>query len=151
MSLSEKITKILNGTIQSVQSIVPMDLEIARPALLAEPFKQRTTGVLIGITGDILGRILLTGNNELFSKVGESMFGMPVTGEMLESFAGELGNMVVGNLSTIISQQGLTMDITPPTVFVGETSIYGFKKAFHLPIKCDQIGQLEVVLMLEET
>jgi chemotaxis protein CheX len=95
------------------------------------------------------GRIIIDGEEPAFSKIGEGMFGMALEGEMLESFAGELGNMIAGNLSIYISGQGLQMDITPPTVLVGETKLYGFEKAYSLPVKVAGAGELMIVLMLE--
>ena len=47
------------------------------------------------------------------------MFGMSIEGEMIESFTGELGNMVAGNLCTILEKNGLILDISPPTVMTG--------------------------------
>lgn len=77
------------------------------------------------------------------------MFGMPIQGGMLESFAGELGNMIAGNLATNIAGQGTEMDITPPTVLVGKAKLYGFEKALSLPIGFPEIGELRIILMME--
>lgn len=65
------------------------------------------------------------------------MFGIALEGDMLESFSGELGNMIAGNLSSNIYQQGINMDITPPTVMVGQTKLYGFHKAVLLPVELE--------------
>jgi hypothetical protein len=53
VALSEKITQILNGTIVSVKTIIPFEMEISRPSLFTRPFMQNSLGVLIGITGDL--------------------------------------------------------------------------------------------------
>ncbi len=78
------------------------------------------------------------------------MFGMPLEGEMLESFTGEFGNMIAGNLCTAVGQENLEIDITPPTVMVGNTKLYGFEKAFVLPVTIPNIGALTVLLTIEE-
>ena len=78
------------------------------------------------------------------------MFGMRVEGEMLQSFAGELGNMIAGTLSTTISKYEMDMDITPPTVLVGETKIFGFEKSFCIPITMPNIGNINILLMIEQ-
>lgn len=149
MTLSKYITDILNGTIESVKAVLPFEVTFEKPSLFTQPFTQHSVGVLIGMTGDVRGRIIINGDEEVFGKVGEGMFGMIIEGEMLESFAGELGNMIAGNLSTTISQEGFEMDITPPTVLVGQTKVYGFEKAFRLPIQMADKGALEVILMVE--
>lgn len=149
MTLTKSITDILNGTIEAVKAVLPFEVSVDKPSLFTQPFTQHSIGVLIGMTGDVRGRVIIDGEAEIFGKIGEGMFGMFLEGEMLESFAGELGNMIAGNLSTTISQRGFEMDITPPTVFVGQTKIYGFNRALRLPIHVANLGILEIVLAVE--
>lgn len=149
MTLSKNVTDILNGLITSIKSVMPFEVDIEKPTLFAQPFSQHSVGVLIGMTGDVRGRIIIDGSEDVYGNIGEGMFGMKLEGDMLESFAGELGNMVAGNLSTTLANQGLEMDITPPTVIVGQTKVFGFEKAFRLPIQVGQCGDLTVVLMVE--
>ncbi|CAH0186977.1 CheY-P phosphatase CheX [Peribacillus sp. Bi96] len=101
------------------------------------------------MTGDICGRLIIEGTNGCMSKIGESMFGMPLEGEMLESFAAELGNMLAGNVATSLASEDTIMDITPPTVIVGKTKMYGFNEAIHLPISMDGAGTIHIILMIE--
>src|SRR5699024_7800390 len=112
---SEAITKVLNGTIATIKSIIPIEDDIVSPQL-ANDIIQLHYGVFIGITGDIEGKLMFAGNSSVFSSVGENMYGMPLEGEMLTSFSGELGNMIAGGLSTSIAQDGTFLDITPTTV-----------------------------------
>lgn len=149
MTLTKSITDILNGTIESVKAVLPFEVKVDKPSLFTQPFTQHSIGVLIGMTGDVRGRVIIDGEENVFGKIGEGMFGMALEGEMLESFAGELGNMIAGNLSTFISQRGFEMDITPPTVLVGNTKVYGFNRAFKLPIHITDLGSLEIVLAVE--
>ena len=149
MTLTKSVTDILNGTIESVKTVLPLEITIEKPSLFTEPYTQNSMGVLIGMTGDAKGRIIIDGTEVVFGKIGEAMFGMVLEGQMLESFAGELGNMIAGSLSTYISQRGFNMDITPPTVLVGQTKVSGFTKAFRLPINITNIGSLLIVLMVE--
>lgn len=149
MTLSQNVTNILNGTIESVKSLLPFQIDLDKPSLFTEPFTQHKIAVLIGMTGDVKGRIIINGDEEIFGNIGEGMFGMKLEGEMLESFAGELGNMLAGNLSTLIAQKGYEMDITPPTVLVGQAKIYGFERAFRLPIHIKDKGTLLIILMVE--
>jgi len=127
-----------------------MELNIQAPSVLSEPFVQQEMGVLIGTIGDIKGRIILDSTSAAFSAIGSKMFGMPLEGEMLESFTGELGNMFAGNLCTHVAQQSLTIDITPPTVMVGHTKLFGFEKAFKLPVIIDEVGTLTILFTIDE-
>ena len=150
MTRTKHVTTILNGTIESTKGVIPFEISVDKPVIFTQPFILQSFGVLIGMTGDVRGRLILDGDEQVFSKIGEGMFGMVVEGEMLESFAGELGNMIAGQLSIHISQQDMEMDITPPTVLVGQTKIYGFEKAFRLTITIHNAGIINIVLMIEQ-
>lgn len=150
MSTSKHIQTILNGTIQSLKSVIPISMDIKSPSLMVQPFVQKEMGVLIGIIGDIKGRIIIDSTAEAFSAIGATMFGMPLEGEMLESFTGELGNMIAGNLCTSVAASGVEIDITPPTVIVGTSRLYGFQHAFRLPVEIENIGEMTIILTIDE-
>lgn len=150
MNNSQHIQTILNGSIHSLKSILPMEMDIQSPSILTEPFVQQEMGVLIGLIGDIKGRIIIDSTASSFSAIGAKMFGMPLEGEMLESFTGELGNMFAGNLCTHVGQQALSVDITPPTVMVGNTKLFGFEKAFKLPAVIEEVGTLTILFTIDE-
>lgn len=149
MSNSKHIQTILNGTIHSLKIILPMGIEILPPSIASEPYKQEEMGVLIGIVGDFKGRIIIDSSSTTFGSIGAAMFGMPLEGEMLESFTGELGNMIAGNLCTHAVAADLTLDITPPTVMVGHTDLYGFKQAFRLAGTLESGGNITILLMID--
>lgn len=150
MSTTKHIQTILNGTIQSLKSVIPISMDIKSPSLMVQPFVQKEMGVLIGIIGDIKGRIIIDSTAEAFSAIGATMFGMPLEGEMLESFTGELGNMIAGNLCTSVAASGVEIDITPPTVIVGTSRLYGFQHAFRLPVEIENIGEMTIILTIDE-
>ncbi|WP_277585383.1 chemotaxis protein CheX [Psychrobacillus antarcticus] len=150
MSASKHIQTILNGTIQSLKSVIPIAMEIKSPTLMVQPFEQKEMAVLIGMIGDIKGRIIIDSTAESFSAIGATMFGMPLEGEMLESFTGELGNMIAGNICTSVASEGVEIDITPPTVIVGTTRLYGFQHAFKLPVVIENIGDMAIILTIDE-
>ncbi len=151
MPLNENVAKVLNGAIVALKTIVPEGVEIHKPLLIQQSFTHLPMAVLIGMTGDVRGRLLIDGDKSAFGALGEKMFGMPLDGEMLESFTGEFGNMFAGNLSTAISKDNVQMDITPPTVMTGRAKLSGFERALHVPIKMDDDRDMNVILMLETT
>ena len=150
MSTSKHIQTILNGTIHSLKTILPMPMTIGTPTMSIEPYIQQEMGVLIGIVGDLKARIIIDGSATIFGNIGSSMFGMPLEGEMLESFTGEFGNMIAGNLCTHVGQHDLELDITPPTVMVGNTKLYGFQQAFRLSASIESVGDITVLLTVDD-
>lgn len=150
MSTSKNVQLILNGAISALTSVIPMKLTVSAPSLMVQPFIQKELSVLIGLVGGIKGRLLIDTSKDTISTIGESMFGMAVEGDMLESLTGELGNMIAGNLCTSVAQNGLTLDISPPTVMAGNIKLFGFKQAFALPVKLESGDVLTVLLTIDE-
>ncbi len=150
MSTSKHVQTILNGTIHSLKTILPMDIDVKTPSLTTEPYIQQEMGVLIGLVGDLKGRVIIDSTPETFGAIGAAMFGMPLEGAMLESFTGELGNMIAGNLCTHAGTENLELDITPPTVMVGHTKLYGFQHAFSLPATLTGVGEITILLTIDD-
>ncbi|WP_249870261.1 chemotaxis protein CheX [Oceanobacillus saliphilus] len=145
---NRSVTILLNGTNASLKSIVPLDYQLSKPKLLGQSLSLQF-GVLIGFTGDLKGKLILSGEHTVFGTIGEAMFGMAVEGEMLASFSGELGNMLAGNLSTNIVQNGIKTDITAPTIMQGNTTLSGYDKAIHLTAIFESAGDLNLFLLLD--
>lgn len=150
MENSNHIQLILDGTIHAIQSIVQGNVTIQPLTFKNEPYVQQEIGVLIGFIGDIKGRIIIDSIQSTFSGLASKMFGMPIEGEMLESFTGEFGNMLAGTICTYVGAKNINIDITPPTVMVGTTKLYGFESAYNLPVSIDDVGDLVILFTIDE-
>lgn len=150
MSSHEGVKDLLNSTIESVNQVISIATEIQPPKAFNQSVFQSEMGVLVGITGDVSGRIVLEGDLLTFSKLGESMFGMLLEGEMLLSCVGEIANMIAGKTSTIIYQKGHSIDITPPTILVGQMHMYGFEKGISVNLEISNVGGLNIILLLQK-
>ena len=146
---SNVIAEMLNGMVHGMSSVIPKLITKGQLERLEHALTQLEIGVLIGITGDSHSRMIIEGKLEAFSSLANHMFGMSLEGEMLESFVGELGNMVGGSMCTYASNQGIFLDITHPTVLVGKTRLTGFQTALSMPMLIESIGDLRVSLLLE--
>lgn len=144
-----EVTGMLHCVMESVRQVIPMDAVVQTPNVLKDNVIQSDIGVLVGFTGHVFGRIIIQGETGTFSKMGEVMYGMPLEGEILHSFVGELGNMVAGNASTLISNKGLKIDITPPTVMVGKLHLYGLERGISVPIVFENVGEINIILLLQ--
>lgn len=121
------VTQLLNGTLRTLKNVLPVEHSISKPTALKSALHVNFA-VLIGITGNIKGNLVINGDSAVFGMIGEKMFGMPLEGEMLKSFAGEMGNMMAGGISTSIAEEGIQVDITAPAVLEGDTKVSGFEK-----------------------
>lgn len=82
--------------------------------------------IMLGVTGEMTGQVCivfdLEGAKDIASRM---MMGMPVNeiDEMAKSALSELGNMIMGNAATLLANNNLTIDITPPTLGMGTTKL----------------------------
>ncbi|PIC87833.1 chemotaxis protein CheX [Sporosarcina sp. P20a] len=150
MDTATNVQKVLNATIASLTTVVPLKFQVLSPTLIQQPYEQREISVLIGLIGDIKGRLIVEPTHSIISDIGLAMFGMQIEGEMAESFTGELGNMIAGNLCIVLEKADLTLDISPPTVMTGQTKFYGFKQAFQIPVKFEDGQTLNLLLTIDE-
>lgn len=145
---SGAITHLLNGTLSSLKTVVPMQFEIRKPKLIEKNFRL-TFGVFIGITGDIKGKLVLSSSSELFGSIGELMFGMSLEVEMLNSFSGELGNMIAGGLSTNIAEKDININITAPTIMTGDTTLSGYKEGVEVTTIFEADKEMKLFLLMD--
>lgn len=78
--------------------------------------------IMLGITGEITGQVCMVMGTETAKDVASRMMmGMPVDtlDDMAKSALSELGNMMMGNAATLLSNNNVLIDITPPTLLVG--------------------------------
>ena len=147
-TVSNTLEDLHVSTIESITQVLPIPHEnITAPELRSELTCQ--FGVLVGITGSINGKVLYKSDVDFFSSVGELMFGMELEGDMLKSFAGELGNMISGGLCTNVFSKGMTIDITAPTIMEGNMSLSGFKEAIEIVMTFQGGKKLEIGLMID--
>ncbi|WP_284139224.1 MULTISPECIES: chemotaxis protein CheX [unclassified Virgibacillus] len=142
------ITALLNATVVGLKTVVPVNHQLSKPELLGNSLHLQY-GVLIGVTGDVKGKLIFAGDTNLFAKLGEGMFGMPLEGDMLASFSGELGNMLAGSIATTIAKDGIQTDITAPTIMQGKTTLSGYEKALHLTTNFENTGVMDIYLLLD--
>ncbi|MFA9558180.1 chemotaxis protein CheX [Evansella sp. AB-rgal1] len=131
------IKESINGMISSIKSVIPANLSFNPPVLIQKDYHQSDLGVIIGITGDFSGQILIEGEETAFNSIAQVMYGMELEGEMLESFVGELGNQISGHMVTTLSQNSFSLNISPPTVIVGKSKYTAFKNAIKLSVEVD--------------
>jgi chemotaxis protein CheX len=83
------------------------------------------------------------------------MMGMPVTelDEMSKSAISELTNMILGTTATIFYNKGIKIDITPPSLLLGESMQITTNKIENvsIPLEITEIGaKFEIDMALAE-
>lgn len=149
MSLSIQIKTLLNGTIHAFKEISPNQITVQNPFPFTSPHAHLHYSVLVGMVGDVKARIIIDADQPLFAKLCQSLYGFELDGDLLESFVGEFGNMVAGKLCSFSAAENIQLDITTPTVMIGETQIPIIQHTFSLPISITDIGDINLLLTVE--
>lgn len=147
-SLSSQVTTILNASLQAVDSVIPGAFRAGSPTVVTAPIHPSEVGVLVGITGEVKGRLFVSSTLSVFSEIGRIMYGMDLNEDMVRSFASEFTNMLAGNMVRLA--EGMTLDISPPTTIEGGTAMYGFARAITVPLIAESEASVQLALMLEE-
>ena len=114
-------------------------------------YPENHTWIRIGMTGQLQGTVLFGLQKELALRIVSAMMGgFPIheMDEMGKSAISELSNMISGNASTILSNRGVVVDITPPLLLL-QHDLQGMKgTALSAPLDLHDMGRLEIQMIV---
>lgn len=121
---ADHINPFLISATKILKDMCTVETKIGKPYIKNTDFTDDTLVILIGITGSIRGQVMIAITNDIACNLAGKMMMMPVASmdEIATSAIGELGNMILGNAATIFSTKGIEIDITPPTLCMGDVS-----------------------------
>ncbi|MGN0505470.1 MAG: chemotaxis protein CheX [Lachnospiraceae bacterium] len=123
---AEQINPFLISAKQVLQQVCQIDVRIGTITKDDVFINGEPLFIMLGVTGEITGQVLIVMDNDVAKDIASRMMmGMPVNeiDDMARSALSELGNMVMGNAATILSNNNTMIDITPPTLMTGNTKI----------------------------
>lgn len=110
--------------------------------------------IIIGVVGKVKGQICFEMSTETAKKIASTMMGGIVIVELDEiskSAISEMGNMIMGNASTIFANKEIKIDITPPSLFTGEKIDMSNKMAtIVVPLELESFGAINININIEE-
>lgn len=134
----EYINPFLMAATTILKQTCMIDTVIGKPGLKDMKFSHDSLIIIIGITGDVRGQVIIEFNNIVACDIAGKMMmqgPLPELNEIGHSAICELGNMVLGNAATLFSSKGIGIDITPPTVGNGDMSFNtAFTKNLCIPL-----------------
>lgn len=107
--------------------------------------------IQVGMTGQLSGNVIFGLAEKVALRMVSIMMGGYVITEMDEmgqSAISELGNMISGNASTILYNQGVSVDISPPQIMKLDSGSFQRRKALSIPLLMDGIGELDIQVMI---
>ena len=132
-------TKVTKGTLNLPQS----------------PFPGKDVNVVIGLSGSLRGQVIFCLSIETARQIASRMLcGMQVDDfdEIAKSAISEMGNIISGTATTILSQTGISCIITPPSLLLGQGMSISFKdmQILVVPLSTD-IGEITVLVAVKAT
>ncbi len=117
----------INPFIEASQSVLMMMTgnkpELGQVYIRKSPFKSDNVAVIVGLTGKIRGQVILSFSQKSALAVASAMMGgmtVSVLDEISKSAISELANMIMGNTATLLASRGIGIEITPPSLLMGE-------------------------------
>ena len=151
----EYINPFINVSINLVQMVCNAKVERGQIFIKNSTFMAESVVIIIGISGEFKGQVFFSMDESTACKIASAMmFGMEVNSleEMAKSAIAELGNMIMGNVSTEFYNTGIRIDITPPTVLVGKDIAVSTKgvKTICVPLILENMGKIEIDVAVTE-
>lgn len=119
--------KYINPFLNALQNIMPQlgMSKIEKKRLEVKGREITSPGVLIilGMIGDVKGNVIYGTSMDNAKKIASTMMmGMPVDNfdELAQSAVSELTNMLTANAAISLSEEGLHVDISTPTLVYGD-------------------------------
>jgi chemotaxis protein CheX len=147
----------INPFVESAFNVLKevLDTELTRGELFLKSSSQPVLGVaaIIGLTGDVQGRILFDMDERTALAIASAMNGETLTSmdDLAKATITELANMITARAVTKLSELGFKFDITPPAIFTGKdmeitnTQIESLIVPIQMPL-----GKLEINVAVRE-
>jgi len=115
------INPFLVATKDVVIQVLGSSPNFEKPFIKSMPFNSDDLLVIIGVTGEMNGRVLINIDKRSCIKIASQMMGgMSFEfNEISKSAVGELCNMILGTTATLFAKEGININITSPTIIAG--------------------------------
>lgn len=146
---AEYINPFLESARMVIEQMVQIRPSTGQLALKEIIYNDGHVWIQIGLTGQMNGDIIFGLSESVALRMISAMMGgfvMTEIDEMGRSAISELGNMISGNASTMLYNQGVHVDITPPKVV--DLSAVASRKALTVPLIMDGIGEMEIQVLI---
>ncbi len=120
---AEIVNSFIAAALKVINSFAAAPFSVGKPFVRKGAFSTREIVIILGITGEIKGQATFSLEVETAKTLAsQMMMGMPVAeiDDMAKSALSELGNMIMGNSATLLFNNGIKTDITPPSLLTGK-------------------------------
>ncbi len=140
---------------QTVLTQMGLNACLGKVFLKKSPYKSDSIIVIVGLTGQIRGQVALVMKlSSALHIVSCMMGGMHINklDELGKSAIAELANMIMGNTATLFYNKGIAIEITPPSMLVGENMevTTGKMKTVCIPLQLGEEYSITIDVSMEE-
>ena len=151
--------KLINPVVDAFTTVMPMlgFPEPTRAKLYTASTRVQSRGVsmLVGFTKQIRGNVVYNMSEDAAKFIAsQMMMGMPVEvfDEMAQSAISELSNMLTAHTATNITGLGLDVDISTPSLTVGQDFEVKISDGQYLVVEMNLSGQLvDLAIAVDQT
>lgn len=149
---AEHVNVFLMAATKVISEACSVSPKIGKPYIRDSSFKSDTIVILIGVTGEMQGQVMLAFERNVAIAIASKMMFMELSDldEIGMSAICELGNMIMGNASTVFSVKGIGIDITPPSMCEGNFTISGAVSNMCVPIYIEDDKYFELNLSVRQ-
>lgn len=152
----EYINPFIESSINVINQTTGINPSLGKVHIKKNSYKGDNVVVLIGLTGEIQGNVIITLHKNLACKIASAMMcGMPVSelDEIARSAISELCNMILGNTANIFYSNNINIDITPPTLLTGDNMEFSQNKALTVcvPLHFEDGHEINIDISYRET
>ncbi|HOV15685.1 MAG TPA: chemotaxis protein CheX [Spirochaetota bacterium] len=149
----EYINPFVESSVSVMREILGIEVKREQISLKSKAVPILDIAVIIGLVGQVEGRVLFDMKLETALKIISKMNEEEITkfDELAKATITELGNMITGRAVTKLSEMGYRFDVTPPAIFMGkDMEISDVEiEALIVPIETS-LGRIEINVALRE-
>jgi chemotaxis protein CheX len=147
---AEYMNPFLSSSIHVIETFIQIKPSIGQIVVKNLELLDDHIWLKIGIIGQFQGNVVFGFPKDVAMKIVSAMMGgyaVTEMDEMCQSAISELGNMISGNASTMLYNEGVHVDITPPNIL---KSLQGSSKvkAFTVPMSISSVGDFGIHMLL---
>lgn len=151
----EYINPFIEASQTVLKQVANVDAKLGKVYLRSSPYKGESILIIVGITGKMRGQAIFTMSKKVaFMIASAMMFGTPVDelNEISKSAISELTNMILGNTATLLYNKGIGIEITPPSLLLGENLQISQAKmqTICVPLFLTDTDTLEIDISIED-
>lgn len=148
------VNPFVDASFRVIEMVLGKKPEKGQLAMRPSVFTSQQCNVITGVTGKVQGQVIYGMSLITADKIASHMLGQPIRtfDQLAASAIAELGNMITGNASMLLSEAGFPCDITPPSIIRGTNVKMSTLNipALVVPL-CLEFGELELTVCLRES